>query len=149
MIVAEKLSKYFNDFLAVDDINLQVNEGEVLALLGPNGAGKTTTVRMLTSILKPSEGRATIAGYDVVTQAQQVRALVGVLTESGAVDLDVEGGAEACFGQLGGDGPKMGRDGVVVGEGDGALLSSRPAEGALLGGGRSASEKACGEYCDR
>ncbi|MFC1936125.1 ABC transporter ATP-binding protein [Chloroflexota bacterium] len=81
MIVAKNLTKYFEDFLAVDGVSLEVGTGEVLALLGPNGAGKTTTVRMLTSILKPSSGWATVAGHDVVAEAQQVRASVGVLTE--------------------------------------------------------------------
>ena len=81
MIVTEGLSKQFNDFLAVDDINLNVKAGEVLALLGPNGAGKTTTVRMLTSLLRPTLGCARVAGFDVVEQPAQVRAAVGVLTE--------------------------------------------------------------------
>ena len=81
MIVTHNLTKLFNDFLAVDRINLEVGAGEVLALLGPNGAGKTTTVRMLTSVLRPSRGEARVAGFDVVTQAAQVRAQVGVLTE--------------------------------------------------------------------
>ncbi len=81
MILAEGLSKYFDDFLAVDQVSLDVRPGQVLALLGQNGAGKTTTVRMLTSILQPSAGRAWVAGYDVVQQAEQVRASVGVLTE--------------------------------------------------------------------
>lgn len=81
MIVTENLSKKFDNFLAVCNVNLQVSAGEVLALLGPNGAGKTTTVRMLTSVLRPSWGTATVAGYDVVKQATQVRASVGVLTE--------------------------------------------------------------------
>lgn len=82
MITAENLTKRFEDFVAVDSINLNIQKGEVLALLGPNGAGKTTTIRMLTSILKPSSGWAQVAGYDVVQQAKQVRASVGVLTEN-------------------------------------------------------------------
>jgi ABC-2 type transport system ATP-binding protein len=81
MIQAEDLSKLFDDFLAVDGVCLSVPAGEILVLLGPNGAGKTTTVRMLTSILRPSRGWARIAGYDVVSQPEQVRASVGVLTE--------------------------------------------------------------------
>jgi ABC-2 type transport system ATP-binding protein len=81
MIVTEDLSKEFEEFIAVDGVNLKVRAGEVLALLGPNGSGKTTTVRMLTSILEPTRGRARVAGYDVVQQADQVRASVGVLTE--------------------------------------------------------------------
>ncbi len=81
MIEAHELSKYYDDFLAVDRVSLTIPTGSVLALLGPNGAGKTTTVRMLTSILSPSEGWARIAGYDVVQQPERVRAHVGVLTE--------------------------------------------------------------------
>ena len=81
MIKTEGLSKYFDQFLAVDQVNLDVPAGEVLVLLGPNGAGKTTTVRMLTSILKPSRGFASVAGYDVVKDAEKVREMVGVLTE--------------------------------------------------------------------
>lgn len=81
MIEAEGLSKVFDGFQAVSDITVRVEAGTVLAVLGPNGAGKTTTVRMLTSILTPSAGWARVAGYDVVSQARQVRANVGVLTE--------------------------------------------------------------------
>jgi ABC-2 type transport system ATP-binding protein len=81
MIVTENLCKMFDDFKAVDGVSLEIKPGEVLALLGPNGAGKTTTIRMLTSILKPTQGRATVAGYDVVVNPVEVRASVGVLTE--------------------------------------------------------------------
>ena len=81
MIFAQGLTKYFDDFLAVDHVDLNVSEGKVLVLLGKNGAGKTTTVRMLTSILRPSSGTAKVANYDVVSQADRVRASVGVLTE--------------------------------------------------------------------
>ncbi len=81
MIWAENLTKYFDDFLAVNRVNLDVPSGKVLALLGPNGAGKTTTVRMLTSILAPSNGCAKVAGFDVLREADRVRASVGVLTE--------------------------------------------------------------------
>ena len=81
MIHAEDLTKQFDDFLAVDGVNLEVPSGQVLVLLGPNGAGKTTTVRMLTSILRPTRGTASVAGFDVVKDAHKVRAVVGVLTE--------------------------------------------------------------------
>lgn len=81
MIFTENLCKQFDDFLAVDGISFNVDPGQILVLLGPNGAGKTTTVRMLSSVLKPSAGQARVAGYDVVSQAAQVRANVGVLTE--------------------------------------------------------------------
>jgi ABC-2 type transport system ATP-binding protein len=81
MIETQDLSKKFEDFSAVDGVTLDVKAGQVLALLGPNGAGKTTTVRMLSSILRPTRGRAVVAGYDVVENPTKVRACVGVLTE--------------------------------------------------------------------
>ncbi len=81
MIETYDLSKYFNDFKAVDGVTLTVKPGQILALLGQNGAGKTTTVRMLTALLIPTRGWAQVNGYDVVRQAANVRASVGVLTE--------------------------------------------------------------------
>ncbi|NLX08514.1 MAG: ABC transporter ATP-binding protein [Chloroflexi bacterium] len=81
MIETYELTKRFGAFLAVDRITLTVEPGTIFAILGPNGAGKTTTVRMLTSILQPTSGWARVAGYDVVQQPAQVRAMVGVLTE--------------------------------------------------------------------
>lgn len=82
MIVSENLVKKFDDFVAVDAISFSVSKGEVMALLGPNGAGKTTTIRMLTSLLKPTSGRAVVNGYDVLKQPKLVRKSVGVLTEN-------------------------------------------------------------------
>ncbi len=81
LIQAHGLTKRFDNLTAVDHLTFTVSEGEILALLGPNGAGKTTTVRMLSSILNPTEGYARIAGYDVVQDARVVRHLVGHLTE--------------------------------------------------------------------
>ena len=81
MIETYALAKYFDNFHAVESVSLSVPAGKVLALLGPNGAGKTTTVRMLTAILAPTRGTASVAGYDVVRQPDGVRANVGVLTE--------------------------------------------------------------------
>jgi len=81
MIEAEKLTKRFDGFTAVDELTLSIASGELLALLGPNGAGKTTTVRMLSAILRPTEGKARINGFDVVRDADQVRRIIGMLTE--------------------------------------------------------------------
>jgi len=81
MIVTEDLTKWFDSFPAVEGVNLKVDSGQVLALLGPNGAGKTTTIRMLTSILMPTRGKAVVAGYDVSLHPEKVRRNVGVLTE--------------------------------------------------------------------
>lgn len=81
MIETYQLSKHFGDFKAVDGVSLTVQPGQILALLGQNGAGKTTTVRMLTALLNPTRGWAQVNGFDVVKQAAEVRASVGVLTE--------------------------------------------------------------------
>ena len=81
LVEAEHLCKRFGDFTAVADLDLYMREGEIVALLGPNGAGKTTTVRMLASILKPTSGSARVCGLDVVRDAQQIRHLIGLLTE--------------------------------------------------------------------
>jgi len=81
-ILAEGLTKQFNTFTAVDNISFKVEEGEVFGLLGPNGAGKTTTIRMLASLISPSEGSAFVGGYDITREPLKVREIVGVLTEN-------------------------------------------------------------------
>ncbi len=82
MIKTENLSKKFNTTLAVDNLSLEVSEGEVFGFLGPNGAGKTTTVRMLTSLIGPTTGTATVNGYHIGTQDTEIRRSVGILTET-------------------------------------------------------------------
>src|SRR5689334_11289737 len=64
VIKVENLTRRFGDFVAVDHINFEVEEGEVVGYLGPNGSGKTTTIRMLLGLLEPSDGKATVLGYD-------------------------------------------------------------------------------------
>ena len=81
-IRAEGLGRRFGDTWAIEDATFEIRAGEVFGLLGPNGAGKTTTVRMLTALIAPSAGRAWIDGFDVVTQADDVRRRVGLLTET-------------------------------------------------------------------
>jgi ABC-2 type transport system ATP-binding protein len=76
------LGRRFGDRWAVRGIDLEVHRGEVLGLLGPNGAGKTTTVRLLTALIEPTEGTAVVDGFDVRTQPDDVRARVGILTET-------------------------------------------------------------------
>jgi ABC-2 type transport system ATP-binding protein len=85
-IVVERLERAFGEVLAVQGIDLQVDEGEIYGFLGPNGAGKTTTVRMLTTLLLPTGGRAEVAGCDVVAEARQVRASIGVALQEAALD---------------------------------------------------------------
>ena len=81
-IEAFELVKNFNGLTAVENLSFSVEEGEIFGLLGPNGAGKTTTIRILSALISPSSGTATIGGYDVQEDALKVRELIGVLTES-------------------------------------------------------------------
>ncbi len=90
-IRAEGLVKRYGDVVALDHLDLEVPVGGVLGLLGPNGAGKTTAVRILTTLLIPDEGRATVAGFDVATQAEQVRTSIGLSGQYAAVDQDLTG----------------------------------------------------------
>jgi ABC-2 type transport system ATP-binding protein len=73
-----KLTKKFGNFTAVDHLNLEVEEGEILGILGPNGAGKTTTLLMLTTVIKPTEGTALIGPYDVTREPDKARTLIGM-----------------------------------------------------------------------
>ena len=85
-IEAEGLVRRFGDLVAVDGVDLVIEPGEVFGFLGPNGAGKTTLVRMLVTLLKPTDGRARVAGFDVVEQAAQVRKAIGVALQDAAID---------------------------------------------------------------
>ena len=85
-IEIDSLSKKFGNVLAVDDISLKVKEGEIFGFLGPNGAGKSTTMMILTTLLKPTIGSALVAGYDVVSQAKQVRQNIGYVQQEISVD---------------------------------------------------------------
>ena len=90
-IHTDALSKRFASFVAVDSVSFEVRPGECFGLLGPNGAGKTTIIRMLTTLLVPSSGRAEVAGYDIVRAAHQVRELIGVIPQALTSDLDLTG----------------------------------------------------------
>lgn len=85
-IEVEGLERSFGDIHAVQGVDLVVDAGEIYGFLGPNGAGKSTTVRMLTTLLTPTGGRARVAGFDVVSQADQVRAAIGVALQDAAID---------------------------------------------------------------
>jgi oleandomycin transport system ATP-binding protein len=85
-IHAEGLVKHFGETKALDGIDLEVRTGSVLGLLGPNGAGKTTAVRILSTLLRPDAGRATVGGYDIATDAHRVRQLIGLTGQYAAVD---------------------------------------------------------------
>jgi ABC-2 type transport system ATP-binding protein len=80
-IIAKGLTKKFNSFTAVDHVNLKVEKGTIFGYLGPNGAGKSTTIRMLCTLLTPSSGTATIAGYDLTSQPAEIRHRIGLVAE--------------------------------------------------------------------
>lgn len=85
-ISVEQLSRRFGDLLAVDDVDLQIGSGEIFGFLGPNGAGKSTLVKMLTTILAPSSGRAVVAGFDVRRQQGKARQAIGVALQEVGLD---------------------------------------------------------------
>ena len=91
-VTTQGLTKLFGHFAAVDSLNLSVQEGELFGLLGPNGAGKTTTVRLLCTLIEPSMGSATVAGYDIRSAPADVRRSIGVVSEGVSLykDLTIE-----------------------------------------------------------
>ncbi|MCQ5374008.1 MAG: ATP-binding cassette domain-containing protein [Candidatus Methanomethylicia archaeon] len=92
VIIAEELTKVFNKSLvAVDHISFRVESGEIFGFLGPNGAGKTTTISMLITVLRPTEGTASVLGYDIVRQANDVRKVIGVVPQEYTADEDLTG----------------------------------------------------------
>ena len=91
-LIVEGLTKVFNKGLAaVDHISFTVREGEIFGFLGPNGAGKTTTINMLITVLKHTEGRATVCGYDISRQPSEVRSCIGVVPQEYTADEDLTG----------------------------------------------------------
>jgi len=86
IITTKNLTKRFGNLTAVDNLNLEIEEGEIFGLLGPNGAGKTTTISMLCTILKPSSGTAKVNGFDIVTQPSNVRSSIGIVFQEPSVD---------------------------------------------------------------
>ncbi|MEN6406286.1 MAG: ABC transporter ATP-binding protein [Thermoguttaceae bacterium] len=91
-VAVEKLEKRFGDFVAVDRVSFEVRRGEVFGWLGPNGAGKSTTIRMLCGILRPSGGSGTVAGFDILTQPELIKAHIGYMSQRFSLyqDLTVE-----------------------------------------------------------
>ncbi|MFO0633164.1 MAG: ABC transporter ATP-binding protein [Nannocystaceae bacterium] len=81
VVLAETLARRFGDLVAVRDVSLRIERGEVFGVLGPNGAGKSTTIRMLCGLLDPSSGRATVVGHDVAREPEAVKANIGYMTQ--------------------------------------------------------------------
>ncbi len=89
VIKVENLTRRFGDFVAVDHVNFEVSAGEVVGYLGPNGSGKTTTIRMLLGLLEPSDGNATVLGFDAFKQSEEVRARAGYMSQKFAIYDDL------------------------------------------------------------
>jgi len=91
-IVVKDLTKKFGSFTAVNNISFDIEKGEIFGFLGPNGAGKTTTIRMLCSILDPTSGSATVAGFDISKQSEEVKKRIGYMSQKFSLynDLTVE-----------------------------------------------------------
>jgi ABC-2 type transport system ATP-binding protein len=91
IIKTVNLTKKFNGLTAVDNISFSVKEGEIFGFLGPNGAGKTTTIKMLTTLLNPTNGSAEISGFNIIKQKNDVRKVVGVVFQDPAIDFNLTG----------------------------------------------------------
>ena len=89
IISVEHLSKKFNDFIAVDDVSFSVEKGEIFAFLGPNGAGKTTTIKMLTTLLEPTSGKATLNGHNVAEDPKGARSSFGIVFQDASLDTEL------------------------------------------------------------
>lgn len=102
-VQVDHLTRRFGDFVAVDDISFQVPKGEIFGFLGPNGAGKSTTIRMLCGLLAPSNGGGTVAGFDVRTQAEEIKLNIGYMSQKFSLyeDLSVEENIEFYGGIYG------------------------------------------------
>ena len=85
------LTRKFNGLVAVDNVNFEVEEGEIFGFLGPNGAGKTTTIKMLITLLKPTSGTARVAGFDIKKERNKVRECIGVVFQEPALDTELTG----------------------------------------------------------
>jgi ABC-2 type transport system ATP-binding protein len=99
-VTVDKLEKRFGNFVAVDRVSFQVRRGEIFGFLGPNGAGKSTTIRMLCGILAPSGGSGTVAGFDIRTQSERIKANIGYMSQKFSLyqDLTVEENIEFYSG---------------------------------------------------
>ncbi len=99
----DDLTKRFGDFVAVDRVSIEVRQGEIFGFLGPNGAGKSTTIRILCGLMAPTSGKATVAGFDVATQSEEIKKNIGYMSQKFSLydDLTVEENIEFFGGVYG------------------------------------------------
>jgi len=102
-VVIDNLVKTFGSFTAVDHVSLEVSKGEIFGFLGPNGAGKSTTIRMLCGLLSPTSGKASVHGFDIATQAEDIRRNIGYMSQKFSLydDLTIEENIEFFTGIYG------------------------------------------------
>jgi ABC-2 type transport system ATP-binding protein len=102
-VAINDLSKRFGDFKAVDHVSIEVRQGEIFGFLGPNGAGKSTTIRILCGLMAPTSGKATVAGFDVATQSEEIKKSIGYMSQKFSLydDLTVEENIEFFGGVYG------------------------------------------------
>jgi ABC-2 type transport system ATP-binding protein len=97
IISVKNLTRRFGDFIAVDHISFDIEPGQVVGYLGPNGSGKTTTIRMLLGLIRPTEGSATVIGFDAATQSEEIRARSGYMSQKFALYNDLTGRENLAF----------------------------------------------------
>ncbi|MBP1672085.1 MAG: transporter ATP-binding protein, partial [Bacteroidetes bacterium] len=90
VITVENLTKKFGNFTAVDNISFEVGKGEIFGFLGANGAGKTTAMRMLCGLLKPTSGKGIVAGFDIRSESENVKAAIGYMSQKFALYEDLK-----------------------------------------------------------
>ena len=135
-VTVRDLERRFGDFIAVDRVNFEVRTGEIFGFLGPNGSGKSTTIRMLTGILAPSAGQGTVAGYDILTEAEKIKEHIGYMSQKFSLyeDLTVEENIDFYAGiyRIARDKRRARKDWVIEMAG---LAEHRRARTAVLSGG--------------
>jgi ABC-2 type transport system ATP-binding protein len=144
-IQVDQLSKHFGDFVAVRDVSFHVERGEIFGYLGANGAGKSTTIRMLCGLLRPSGGRASVAGHDVASSALSVKSSIGYMSQKFSLylELDAQDNLEFFAGIYGLSGRRLQHAIDEVVERTGLSEHKRAVTGSLPGGIRQRLALAC------
>jgi ABC-2 type transport system ATP-binding protein len=145
VIEVHGLSRRFGKFLAVDDVHFHVERGEIFGYLGANGAGKSTTIRMLTGLLAPSSGKATVAGYDIATDPEGLKGAIGYMSQKFSLYLDLPVLENLLFfgGAYGLSGRDLRRRAAEALELTGLATSGTAVTGALPGGLRQRLALSC------